>query len=531
MKRSDYSLAACLVRSSLWLLAFVITAAAQNLSADKLLKQAVQTLGGDKAFKAITTRQASGSFTRRSDGRSGKIQITTQRPNFYLKTTELDGFETAEAYSGKSSWQRDSRDGLRTRVGQDSLDFQFAALFHNQLWFDAKKNKVQIVGNGKDTVNGKAANLVTLISNRNNRIKLWFDAANAMPLRAEFPSGDSVLLCDYSDYHKVDGWLEAHALVLTIKSGAISGKDGGQPVASEESYDIKFDSIRHNVALAAKPFDFPQLANEALPNIPALLKAVDANEERAEKLLDDYGFTQTTIRRKIAKDGKVEEESETEELSFYKGRRLKRLIAKNGQPLSPSEQEKETRDIEKQVKKIEDNLAKEARNERKEAGRPGEDDEGRRPSIVKLFKGSRLLNPRRERFRERDVIVFDFEPNPEAKDEKGISKFGSKQQGAIWIDPHDKQVVRVESRIIEALKVGGGLVASLREGSTFVMEQTRINNEIWLPAQMDINVGVRVFLVAGFNFNIAVRYGDYKKFNVDAEKEKLKDPITEPKKP
>ncbi|NOT59204.1 MAG: hypothetical protein HOP19_03155 [Acidobacteria bacterium] len=517
MQRIVYAKAAYL---GVLLLACAFVVSAQTVSADKLLKQAAQTLGGDKAFKAITTKQASGTFTRRSDGRSGKIQISTQRPNFYLKTTEMDGFETAEAYSGKSSWRRDSRSGLRTRVGQDSLDFQFAALFHNQLWFDAKKNKVKTVWEKKDTVNDKAANVVTLISNRNNRIRLWLDAANGLPLRAEFPSGDSTLLCDYGDYRKVGNWMEAHALALTVKQGE-----------QTETYDIKFDSIQHNAKLAAKLFDFPQLSNESLPDIPTLLKAVDANEERAEKLLDDYGFTETTIRRKIAKDGKVEEESETEDVSFYKGRRIRRLIAKNGRPLNASEQEKETRDVEKQVKKIEDKLAKEARNERKDADRPGEDEDGRRFSLVKLFKGSRFVNPRRERFRERDVIVFDFEPNPEIKGGKGIEKFGSKQAGAVWIDPNDKQVVRVESRFIEALKMAGGLVGSLREGSTFVLEATHVNNEIWLPAQIDINLGIKALLLFGFNINIAIRYSDYKKFNVDAEKEKLKDPIAEPKKP
>ncbi len=524
MKRSENSVTAGFVRGGLWLLAFVftavVTAAAQNISADKLLKQAAQTLGGDKAFKAIVTRQASGTFTRRSDGRSGKIQLITQRPSFYLKTTKLDGFETAEAYSGKSSWRRDSRSGLRTRVGQDSLDFQFAALFHNQLWFDAKKNKVQLVYSGKDTVNGKAANLVTLISNRNNRIKLWLDATNGLPLRAEFPSGESLLLCDYGDYRKVNGWLEAHALTLTVKKGE-----------QAESYDIKFDSIQHNIKLPAKPFDFPQLANEALPDIPTLLKAVDENEERAEKLLDNYGFTENTVRRKINKNGTVEEESETEDVSFYKGRRIRRLTAKNGKPLTTSEQEKENRDIEKQVKKIEDNLAKEARNDRKDADRPGEDEDGRKFSLVKLFKSSRFVNPRRERFREREVIVFDFEPNPEIKGGKGMEKFGSKQAGAVWIDPNDKQVVRVESRFLEPLKIAGGLVGALREGSTFVLESTHINEEIWLPAQIDINIGIKALLLFGFNINIAIRYSDYKRFNVDAEKEKLKDPVAEPKKP
>ena len=130
------------------------------------------------------------------------------------------------------------------------------------------------------------------------------------------------------------------------------------------------------------------------------------------------------------------------------------------------------------------------------------------------------------------MIVFDFEPNPEIQVGQGLEKFGSTLAGAVWIDPDDKQVVRLESRFIETFKFrDGGVWASFSKGSTYVMESTHVNNEIWLPAQVDINVGVRVFLVTGFNSNIAIRYSDYKRFNVDAEKERLNDPsVTKPKK-
>jgi hypothetical protein len=176
------------------LLACACAISAQTVSADKLLKQAAQTLGDEKAFKAITTRQASGTFTQRSDGRSGRIQIHLQRPNFYLKTTELDGFETAEAYSGKSSWQRNSRHGLRTRVGQDSFDFQFVALFHNQLWFDAKSNKVQIVSGGQDVTIGEndAADLLAAAEEAGSpaELRICEEAGHAESLEAcpeEYP--------------------------------------------------------------------------------------------------------------------------------------------------------------------------------------------------------------------------------------------------------------------------------------------------------------------------------------------------------
>ncbi|MFN8002109.1 MAG: hypothetical protein U0X75_13955 [Acidobacteriota bacterium] len=62
-----------------------------------------------------------------------------------------------------------------------------------------------------------------------------------------------------------------------------------------------------------------------------------------------------------------------------------------------------------------------------------------------------------------------------------------------------------------------------------MLEQERINNEIWLPTRAEINLGVKVFMVKGFNVNQTITYGNYKRFNVDAEKEKLKDPISNDK--
>src|SRR5678816_4553539 len=86
MQRLAYAKLICL-----WtlLLACACTISAQTVSADKLLKQAAQALGGEKAFKAITSVQATGTFTQRSDGHRGKIQIHLQHPNFFSRQQNL----------------------------------------------------------------------------------------------------------------------------------------------------------------------------------------------------------------------------------------------------------------------------------------------------------------------------------------------------------------------------------------------------------------------------------------------------------
>jgi hypothetical protein len=495
----------CLLAAS----ASALTARAQ--SADKILKQATKALGGEKALKNIRSWQAKGAIRRLNDGATGNWQAAAMLPGLYAVTFDVQGFEISQGYNGKSGWLRDSRQGLRTLTGEASRDFQTEALYRNTRWLDYKKERAKVTTAGQGSLNGRPANAVVLTTAKGVRLKLHFDPASGLLLREEIPAGELLQVFDYSDYRAIDGVLEPHTISLT---------------AGAEKYEIRLSQITHNRAPERALFDFPKVSNEPLPDIPALLKEVSANEDAIDQLLEKYTYTETITQRELEQNGTLKDKgTETWELTFYKGNRIRRLIAKNGRPLSGDELEKENRRVEKRVREIE---KKEAEKERKaqqerEAGTP--DNEGERISIADVLRASRLVNPRRERFRNRDVIVFDFEPLPGYKPQKKYEKFFGKNAGAIWIDAADKQVARVEARLIDSYKIAGGLLASLREGATFVLEQERVNNELWLPTRMDINLSVRVLMVKGLNIVMSAIYGDYKRFNVDAEKEKLKDPV------
>lgn len=262
---------------------------------------------------------------------------------------------------------------------------------------------------------------------------------------------------------------------------------------------------------------------------------VGENEDRVDEILDKYTYTESVIRREIDNRGQAtEKESNTYELTFYKGNRIRRLTARNGRPLSVDDEAEETRKIEKRVREIEKRVAEKERKSARErdvdqsaAGSP-DPERGQRISIADVLRASRLINPRRERYRNHDVIVFDFEPSPGYKPRKNYEKFFGKMVGAIWVDPQDKQVARVDARLVESYKVAGGLLASLREGATFVLEQEKINDEIWLPTRIDINLGLRVLLVKGITVNQTITFGNYKRFNVESDRERLAPPVTPP---
>lgn len=491
------------------MLVILALSAAQMIAAQSpvsILKKATKAMGGDKSWRNVSSRQATGTIVRISDGATGKYQIMTQQPNLYNESFDVRGFEVATGYNGKSGWQRDSKTGLRTLTGKASLDLNAEAVFRNSRWFNYKSDKAKISAGGQQNIGGKPTNVVILTTAKNVSLKLYFDQTSGLLVREEIPMGEQSKTFDYSDFRQVEGTQEPFKINAKI---------------ADEIYEINFDRITHNAQLARSDFDFPKLANEPLPNVPQLLQELQANEDKVDEILETYTYVQTSTSRELGKDGRWrEKDSETFQITSYKGYQLRRLTAKNGTPLAASEQEKENNKVQKRVEEIEKKITKQQARataaQTTESGAPPSED-GPKISIAEVLRASNLVNPRRERFRNRDVIVFDFEPNPnfDFDNTKNFLKFFGKTAGVIWVDEQDKQVARLEAFLIDNFNVGGGLVAKLKKGASFTLEQERVGNEIWLPSIADINLSVKVFLVKGINVNQIIKSGNYEKFNTE----------------
>ena len=485
----------------MYLLLFSIFLFSQSFAAQspgKILSQANKALGGEKALKAVQSWQVSGKIVRRSDGAGGVYRAYAQNPNLYGEAYDLNGFEVAAGYNGKSGWTRDSRNGLRTLTGEASRDFQAETFYRNLRWIDAKAEKTKILAGGKTSINGKPANAVILTTAKGVQIKLHFDAATNLLLREEIPVGESVKIIDYDDYRRVGSVLEAFSIVSKT---------------DEETFEIKLDEIKHNSPLAKAVFDFPRVSDEPLPDIKTLLDEVRANADKIDAILENYSYKQTSIDREIDKAGNlIEKSSETVLLSFYKGYRIRRLIEKNGKPLSTAEQEKEDKDVGKQVEEIEERIAKKEKQAAKSTARTP-DEENRRITLSDALKGSQLVNPRRERFRGRDVVVFDYEPNPQFKPQTRLEKLFALCTGAVWVDASSKQVVRLEAFLTQS---AGNFIGKVKRGASFSLENELVNDEIWLPSRADVNLSVKI-LFAGINVNNLIKYGDYSKSKVEVK--------------
>ncbi|HUF03771.1 MAG TPA: hypothetical protein VMM38_06305 [Aridibacter sp.] len=493
-------------------------AAAAQPDPDDVLDRAEKALGEKDDVRRVDSRIKRGLITRVSDGATGEVLIQASKPDNFNFFFEIRGFETEVGFNGRSAWMRDSREGLRTLTGDRSRDLKAEALYRNWLWTEYKKHKLKITGSESITLDGTPSVAVTLTNPLGVPIKLYFDAFKGTLLREEIGTGDGFVAFDYADYRAVNGIKEAFRITALF--------DGRQ-------YVMKFDQVVHNRRIAESEFDFPRDDDQPLPDIAKLLAELQANQEEIERILEDYSYKQDIVKRELTDEGELRiKDSETFQLSFYKGYRIQRLIARDGRPLSPEEQKDADEDAQDRVKEIEKELAKKEERGVAQSSDGNQARKGRQISIAEVLRASKLLNPRRERLKDRQVVVFDFEPDPDFdfKNAKSFLKFFGKTAGVIWIDEEDRQVARIEAVLFDSYKVGGGILAKLRKGASFTLEQERINDEIWLPTFADINLSVRVLLFGGVKVNQLIRSYDFEKFRTEVKDARV-DEIPDGKRP
>jgi hypothetical protein len=146
--------------------------------------------------------------------------------------------------------------------------------------------------------------------------------------------------------------------------------------------------------------------------------------------------------------------------------------------------------------------------------------EGHVITVSRLLEIMDVLNERREIYRGRPAIVFDFVGRKDAKTHGLAEDLSKKLQGTIWIDESDRQVAHCDANFYDNFRIAGGVVATIQKGSNFHFDQAQVNGEVWLPTGAEGTVQARVLLVKGYHQHFTEREYDYKRFHVEAQQGK-----------
>jgi hypothetical protein len=293
--------------------------------------------------------------------------------------------------------------------------------------------------------------------------------------------------------------------VLVFSAVFIDAQTSDSPTVGEPT---------HSPTAGSTPSSAPAALPSTLTNeeIKDLVRKVAENDLENEKRLRDYTYTERQETHKLDGKGNVKStESETFEVLQIYGETVQKRVAKNDQPLSAKDAAKEDEKIQKIIDKRrnESDSDREKRIKKEEKER----EEGRE-FVKEVADAYDFAMVRVEAIDGRPAWVIDASPHPGYVAKRREAKLLSKIVGRIWIDQSESQLVKIDCRVTDTISLGLFL-ARLHEGTRIVYEQTRVNDEVWLPRHTAVHVDVRLALLKNFDQDIDVSDHDYKKFRSD----------------
>ncbi len=206
-------------------------------------------------------------------------------------------------------------------------------------------------------------------------------------------------------------------------------------------------------------------------------------------------------------------ETKTYDVMEIYGEQMQKLIAKDDKPLSAKDAQKEDDKIQKRI----DKRKNESEGDRKKrlAEAQKQQEEGRQ-FVREVADAYNFKFVGIESLDGRDNYVIDGDPKPGYRPVHKDAKFLSKARFRVWIDKSDSQMKKLDVQFIDTVSVGLFL-ARLHKGSRVVIENTRVNDEVWLQQHVAIKVDVRLALLKDLDVEVDVSDRDYKKFRTDTK--------------
>jgi hypothetical protein len=272
---------------------------------------------------------------------------------------------------------------------------------------------------------------------------------------------------------------------------------------------------------AAEPADLPapdltpgpdgKFSPEQMRELFRVVADKDIENHKRER---DYTYIDREVKHNL--DGKGQAKSteiRTYEILEIYGEQVRRLIEKDDKPLDAKDAAKEEEKIQKIIDKRK-NESDEERKKREE--REVKDREETRKFVKEVGDAYDFKLVGTEVVDGREAWVIDGEPRPGFAPQMKEAKLLSKLHGRVWIDKGDLQLAKLDIEILDTMSFGW-VVARIHKGTRVMLEQTRVNDEVWLPRHVTFKLDARIALFKGYNIDGDQVYRDYKKFHASSK--------------
>lgn len=209
--------------------------------------------------------------------------------------------------------------------------------------------------------------------------------------------------------------------------------------------------------------------NVPLPDPHELLQRALANEKKLAAEQERYECRVTSETIQTDKNGKVKkDETEVDDQFFVNGMEIDHELSKNGKELTGDEARKENDRVMKKTVKYSDK-AYAAKQEAKQ-----------NQQVEDFLAAMQLESGHREIVNGRSVLFYDIVPNPHFNAKNLNQKFATVMRGTVQVDEKTGEMIDLNIKSVQDLKIGGGLLANLHKGFWLHVHQHPQPDGVWL---------------------------------------------------
>jgi hypothetical protein len=230
--------------------------------------------------------------------------------------------------------------------------------------------------------------------------------------------------------------------------------------------------------------------------------------------MKDYTWQARSLEHHLDSRGRVQStKQEAWETLILQGEPHRRMLERDGKPLSPEEQRKEQHKLDRADARLNGETPAEQQRRLEDA------EKRRRREFAFLSEIPELFDLRLEgesMVEGRPVWKVCGAPRPGARPKSHDAKVLLKIRGCMWIDQATYQWARVEAETTDTIS-WGVFLARLNPGAKLIFEQTEVSPDLWLPKRLFMAGSGRVGLVKRLAEDQEIKWTKYRKFSVDSK--------------
>ena len=244
----------------------------------------------------------------------------------------------------------------------------------------------------------------------------------------------------------------------------------------------------------------------------AIIEKSLRGDQRDDDLARHYAYLETSSEQEWKNGQRTKRQSETNEIMSLYGQPYRRLVAREGKPLTAAEQKKEQAKIDKLAA---ERARETPRQQESRVAKYAQERRRRRAFLQEVPNAYSFQLAGETNVAGRGAWMIDATPLASYQPRDSRAKMLTKFKGRFYVAKQDSTLLKLEAEAIDSVSFGL-VLARLERGARFSLEKSYVNNELWMPVRIKVDFDARLALLKKLRVDVEISYSDFRKFQSES---------------